>query len=489
MNQSKRKQQSESSPYSLPLLPIVLIGSALASGFYGLILAGPLDIAMLRRYCLSHPVAIATVFLFSIGMVGLVCKWFRTQYQWRWLGRTSAALGRLTDEGQTQSPSNRVDWLLASWQSEPRTVSDSWLGSRVWQVLLLQQSRGRRHQLENDLKSLSEQAADQQHESYSLLRIIHWAMPMLGFLGTVLGISLTLGQLDTQKLATQQQEAMAELSSGLYVAFDTTAIALMLTVASMFVQFAVNRSELSLLDRISRELESALVGFLAVDPFDAQDTLLVPVRQMANDLIGCVRELVVEQATVWSRSIAESQQQWAQWTDRAASEVDLQLASSIGQALSRHLATLETLQESGARQVECRLQQWQTTLSEQTRALHSHQKELVQQSATLQQLVEATTDLKKLEEAIGQNLQTLQAVGQFDQTATRIQQATECMTEAVAKLATSLERSGLLRAAPQRPRSARETASLQDDSAILPLRSAGDQTTSDSNKQPRGKAA
>ena len=261
------------------------------------------------------------------------------------IGRAISTLRRLVDEGDNTPPANRVDWMVASWQSEPEPGRGSWLGQRVMQVLLLQQSRGRRHQIENDLQTMAAEAADQQYESYGLVRIIHWAMPMLGFLGTVLGISLTLGQMDTELLATQQKEAMNQLTSGLYVAFDTTAVALILTVVSMFVQFAVSRAEVHLLESINREAQRMLVPFLSVDPYEAQDTLLAPVREMASDLVNCVRELVVEQAAVWSQSIKASQHQWTEWTHKLANEVDVQSSHALSQALDQHLEGLEAIQD------------------------------------------------------------------------------------------------------------------------------------------------
>jgi len=486
-------QQYDQSSFALPLFPILISGTLIAAIFYGLILGGPLNIDILRRYCLSHPVAIATVWLFCIGILGLGLKWYRASRQRRLLGRCSAALIRSVDEGHDLKPVKRVDWLAASWQSEPDAIRGSWLGQRVMQTLLLQQSRGRRHQIESDLQSIAAEAADQQYESYGLVRIIHWAMPMLGFLGTVLGISMTLGQMDTELLATQQQEAMNQLTSGLYVAFDTTAIALILTVVSMFIQFAVSRSEVHLLECMNRDSQRSLVPFLSVDPYEAQDTLLAPVREMASDLVNCVRELVVEQAAVWTQSISESQSQWAQWTNKLANEVDIQSSDALSLALNQHLLGLEALQDKGAQQFEGRLQQWQTTLSEQTRTLHAQQKDIVQQTATLNRLIETTADLKKLEVTVSENLLSVQQVLQLDKAAERIETASQCIGEAVAMLATSLERAGLLRATPQKPRPARQNAVEPQAEMILPIRSEldpvndGDRTGSSS--QTKGKAA
>ncbi len=90
-------------------------------------------------------------------------------------------------------------------------------------------------------------------------------MPMLGFLGTVIGIAGTLGQIDSEMLASGSQEAMNRITAGLYVAFDKTAIALALTMVAMFMQFAVQRVEAGLLSQIDESVADRLLGFLADD--------------------------------------------------------------------------------------------------------------------------------------------------------------------------------------------------------------------------------
>ncbi|MEZ6133749.1 MAG: MotA/TolQ/ExbB proton channel family protein [Pirellulaceae bacterium] len=448
----KNNRRVQRSSYALPLPPVLLLGSLLAISFYGLIFAGPLDFSLLRRYCLSHPVAVASVSLFFVGIVGLALKWFYVARQSGVTGRAAAALRRLLTDGDDVSPSKRAEWLSASWEAQPAAIRDSWFGVRIMRAIELQIARGRRHQLENDLKSLAEADADRQHDSFSLLRIIHWAMPMLGFLGTVLGISQTLGQLDTELLATQQQEAMNQLTAGLYVAFDTTAIALTLTVFSMFVQFAISRIEVNLLNRIDSESSDNLIRYLSSDPLDTQDSLLTPVRQMAAELISTVQQLVEDQSAIWARSVSESQRQWSSWTEQAASTVEQQLGSCIGQSLEKHIASMERLQDEGSRQIDMRWQQWQTTLSDQARLVQGQQKEIIRQSEILQELVGSTTDLRRLEETIHDSVSRLGNIH-------RIEDASMCIAEAVAALGTSLERAGVIRGVPTKPRPAKKSHS------------------------------
>ncbi len=447
MNKTRQTNQ-ESFTVSLP--PAIALGALLTGCFYGLILAGPLDFALLRRYCLCHWVAIASVSMFFVAAVVLLFKWWAAAAQNRVTRKAIDALGGLVAEGYETLPAGRPEWLQASWVLQPLNWQHSWFGLRLSRLLDLQIKRGKRDGLERDLQSLSEADADKQHDSYSLVRIITWAMPMLGFLGTVLGISETLGTLDTKMLATQSQDAMNQLTAGLYVAFDTTAIALVLTVIAMFIQFAVSRMELGLLAQLDAGAQDTLIEFLATDLLEAEESLFAPVRQMTSDLITAVHQLVEQQANLWSRSIAESQRQWSNWTQTASERIESGLGETIKQSLHEHANRLETIQDEGARQIDARWQQWQTTLSDQARTMNAQQKEMIRQSTALESLVASTCDLRKLEETIQES------VGRIEDT-NRLEEASHCIVEAVAVLATSLERAGVIRGAPIRPRPVRKS--------------------------------
>ncbi|MEM8732796.1 MAG: MotA/TolQ/ExbB proton channel family protein [Planctomycetota bacterium] len=453
--QGKRTAKRESFTQALP--QVMFVGGLCSAVFFGLIALGPLDYPVLRRYCTSHPVAIACVCLFFTGLTTLVSKWYFSFSQSTALPKAASALRQILKEGKQVEHHQRSRWLEANWNSLAASVRNSWFGTRLDALLELQISRGKRHQLESDLDSLALAESDRQHDSYGLLRIINWAMPMLGFLGTVLGISQTLGQLDTELLATQQQAAMNELTAGLYVAFDTTAIALILTVALMFLQFGVSRMELRVVEQINEIQKRELVPFLGVDPYDAQATLLAPVRDMTESLVSTISKLVEQQVALWQSSMTESQKQWTDWTSRAAEAMETSVGHTIGNALTKHADTLKELQDEAHGHLDTRWQQWQTTLSEQARTLQSQQKELAEHGETLcsvltqtERLVESTTDLKRLEETIAERVDHLENAG-------RIEDATQTLGEAIAYLGTSLERSGVLRGAPIRPRNKTRT--------------------------------
>lgn len=86
---------------------------------------------------------------------------------------------------------------------------------------------------------------------YIIPRYINWAIPILGFIGTVLGISLAADGIqniiNTQQSFGQLSSELGKAISPLGIAFDTTLIALSLSVLLMLLQTALQRWEDNLL--------------------------------------------------------------------------------------------------------------------------------------------------------------------------------------------------------------------------------------------------
>ena len=465
------------------------MGTGLTGCFYMLMIAGPLNNPLLRRFALSHWTAAASLAVFFVAMAYLAIKFWQALTQVRLTSTTVLALTDLVEEGCDVFPAERPRWLEASCLALPTAMQTSWFGLRLNRILSLQLKRGRRDALEADLRSLSVADSYRQRESYSLVRMILCAVPVLGLLGTALLFSqlspysanasssansasaltagLSAANSSTHKKETSRSEQtvipasyvpsrgvtdQASLRSG----FDPAVVALALTLVIILTQFVVVGVERDLLERIDHGIEDTLLEFLATDLHDAGENLLSPVKQMTADLLASVEQIVEQQATIWSRSISESQRQWSNWTQAASESIAANLTNTISTALTNHAGRLEKIQEEGSRQIDTRWQQWQTTLSDQARAMSSQQKELIRQTDAIQQLVAATTELRKLEETIQESVGRIENIN-------RLEEATQCVGEAVAVLATSLERAGIIRGAPLRPRVVRKADVTDED--------------------------
>lgn len=434
---TKKKKVTEASSFTLPLMPPIVFGGACTFLLYSAIMGGPLDNPWARRYLMGHWVCFGTVALFLISSWALVLKAILAARQHRWINLSIESLRTLVAGPDQVEASNRSKWLLKLWASQPESIRYSWFGQRIETVVRKQAMRTSGFNLDTDLKDIAQQDSDRQYESYGLVRIAIWAMPMLGFLGTVLGISATLGAMDTKALAEQSDKVMNQLTAGLYVAFDTTALALVLTVIAMYVQFAVQKLELSILSRIDHTSSECLMGFLVTPEQAETEAVEVHWRQLSTELVSAVQKIVEQQAELWKQTIQAAHLQWASLTGAAGDQIQQALGESIRDAMETHAQRMSEVQREGAEQLESRWQQWQIVLSDQTRAIHGQQKEMAKQAELLQKLVHSGDALHRLEEDLNSNIQQLSQVDRFHEAAI-------CMTEAVAVLATQMERSGLL---------------------------------------------
>ncbi len=95
---------------------------------------------------------------------------------------------------------------------------------------------------------------------YSMVRYVVWVIPTLGFIGTVIGISLALafaGEVDVQ-----DPSLLAELTKRLAVAFNTTLLALLMSAVLVLLQHIVQAQEEGALNRAGQYCLDNLINRL-----------------------------------------------------------------------------------------------------------------------------------------------------------------------------------------------------------------------------------
>lgn len=71
---------------------------------------------------------------------------------------------------------------------------------------------------------------------FSMVRVIIWSLPLLGFIGTVVGVSFAIAGFKIGGKGTEGfVKSFSQVSSGLYTAFDTTFLGLVLVLVLMFL--------------------------------------------------------------------------------------------------------------------------------------------------------------------------------------------------------------------------------------------------------------
>ncbi len=399
----------------------VLMGLAGCSLFYVAIYRGPLNLPVMHRYFAAHPVSFCETALFFVGFAALILKLIEVALQATLMSELPLGTGeeRLPVEGAGQ--------LMERLDAAGERVRESHLGKRVREALHHIKRSGSVAGLEEELKYLADQDEGQQHESYALVRIVIWAIPMLGFLGTVMGIAQALGNLDPQQLATDPTNAMQGLLAGLYVAFDTTAVALTQSIFLMFLQFPIDRVELQLLGRVTDRTSELLLGRFQAAARNL-DPHLASIERMCYAVMRSVESIVERQADLWRGSLSQMHQQWNDGWAAGGESLQQALSASLRETLSAHAEQLEQIEQRATAGAAERWAQWQGRLESTAQLLSHQQSAFQQQGELLSRVVEATGDVIQLEKTLNENLRELAGAKHFEDTVMSLSAAIQLLS-------------------------------------------------------------
>ncbi len=356
-----------------------LIIPAAWGGAVYLLLAAILDGKIIEhelavRYLTGHPISRVTTLLFCIGMISLIGTWWRVLRQSRQLPLltlTTADEADSTDDGGADRAI--ATRLLEELNDKPSNLHDNEAWQRLHHLLWFVQRSGSATQLDQELKHASDLALERQQQQLSFVKILIWATPMLGFLGTVIGISQALGGLNVG--ADQNLQAMmGNLQSNLYVAFDTTALALLLSMVMMFGMFFVERVEQSFLREVD---EQTLEQLTRCFPGEATSDHVADnhVRRVGQKLLAAARAAIKEQTRLWQQSMQSVDDAWSSTQARFATETGSQISTAVAEVMQRFVQTAESIAEQTEARIGTRLEQWQTQLTKVSQTI-SHQQEL-----------------------------------------------------------------------------------------------------------------
>jgi len=388
----------------------LVVGLAVCSVFYAIVFRGPLDIPVVHRYFSTHPLLFVVTGMFFVGLAALLMKLADVVGQ----VMTSGSIRMETEVGGNDR--DVAGRMLSHLDKRSDRVRHSYLGRRLQDAAKFVLRRGSAEGLDDELKYLAESDAVRQHDSYSLVRIIIWATPMLGFLGTVVGITQALGDLNPEQLATDPKSAMDSLLGGLYVAFDTTALALSLSIVLMFIQFLADRIETQLLVSVDAQMNDEIAAEFRNISAAASDPHLAAVERMSRTVIQTTEELLQRQTELWQTTIDSAHNQWSTLVGTAGNTLQESLSLSLQESMKEHAAALVQAEQGASERVQRRWEQWQTALSDNARTMRSQQEEMSRQADVMLKVVEATGEVVKLEKALNDNLHALAGSKNFEDT-------------------------------------------------------------------------
>ncbi|MDA1018092.1 MAG: MotA/TolQ/ExbB proton channel family protein [Planctomycetota bacterium] len=319
-----------------PILTSPLLwGGLLTAGFYALIPVLPVQRELAQRYFCSHPLEYATATLFFIGMAVLLIKALRLPRERRALNVDVLSDPEFTQEHNSE---RRARLIARHVQQLGDRFNDTCVIRRLRDVCAFVRGRRSSEGLEGHLKYLGEIEAERLHESHALVRTITWAVPILGFLGTVIGITMAIAEVTPEQL----DESLGTVTGGLAIAFDTTALALALSLVMVFGSFLVQQAEQS----IQAQVEAySVTRFDAIFPPEslAGSPILDAEEQAASLLLERTEALMQSQNEIWRESLDAMRTRWLQTLDEQRQEFASALTTGTTATLTDHSEQLRTI--------------------------------------------------------------------------------------------------------------------------------------------------
>ncbi|MBR0192356.1 MAG: MotA/TolQ/ExbB proton channel family protein [Thermoguttaceae bacterium] len=460
----------------------ILWGAVATAVFYGLIKAKVLQVQAILHYFISPTGEILTIpfveiLMFFIGFAALAFKFRDVRFQSYWVRRQEQSpetFFKAPVNGFFQ-PDDAV-LMVEKLNEIPAKVRAGYFIQRLKAsldfIIRNHSARG----FTDEMKYLSDLDAARMAQSYAFIRVIIWAIPILGFLGTVMGITLAIGGLGGNLSDTEQ--TLPKMISDLSFAFDTTALALSFSIVLMFFQFYVDKQERRLLDAVDVQTNRELAG--RFEEFSkAEDGMVEAVRTVGLRLISQMEKQSQNQAEMWEKSFKKTEMEWERRLESIgsqmgrvvedafqkgvtyfvsqtcqglsqgiSSEIESQLQKTIGIQWKSHVAELKDVQKSVQRQCDVletcmnknneyfshcssalaengqKLQQFTQTVSQ----LNAVASAVAEMSEAAAKIADGSEKIARMENVLTQNLSTLQGARDFEHTVSQLAAAVQVLT-------------------------------------------------------------
>jgi hypothetical protein len=385
---------------------VFLLGVLLSVGFYAAVVIYVPQDALLYRYLCAHPVEYVETWFFIWAVVALAAKgWslrreraaFRAAVLPPWSGKPQP----VTDAGGLLDPVERL----------PSRLRDTLLVRRVHGALGFLTKRGMTDGLDAHLRDQADADANAVDGSYALVRFITWAIPILGFLGTVLGITDAIANVTPEQLAT----SISGVTDGLAIAFDTTAIALAYSMCIMFFTFVLDRREQGLLQAIDAYVERELAHRFERYGAGGEEHVVL-FRRGSQLLLETGEQLLRRHSEMWTQTVEVLLTRFAQATQEQHERLSSALRQLLEATLDTYQHRLTAMEKQGTAATGLLLEHLDRVgdaVRETATILERQGERTAQQITQLEDVLAGEGQLLHLQENLNRNLHALAQAGTF----------------------------------------------------------------------------
>lgn len=375
-----------------------------------------------RYFCKDFLQYVCTTMFFT-GLAILFQKCLNIRTEKQALDRISRDL----DGGQTAEATDpdSLHNTLTQWcENVPRLLKTSVLHNRLSSTLQYIKSSGRRG-LEEHLRYLAELGSDRLAQSYSTIRTVTWAIPILGFLGTVIGITMAIANLTPEQL----DSSLADVTQGLGFAFDTTALALAMSIVLVFAAFAVERVEQLVLNEVEQFGIECVLPWFATGADADQDS-----------------DVLRSQSAAWTGQVADLRDTWAEVLQQHAEQLSSTMADEVQRTLKMHRLSIEDTQQSYSNALHSvsqkivdqtqtvldsftdRMSAWQSAIQQSSQDSVQQSEALHELGAVLLRMTESEERLAALQVQLNENLHSIQMASTIEESANSLTAAVHVLT-------------------------------------------------------------
>jgi biopolymer transport protein ExbB/TolQ len=284
-------------------------------------------------------VTVAETFLMFWSIAILVFKWIKLRGQ-----RQSMLFDLLPDSIGRDITIENVPRFAANIRDVPVNPGASFLVQRVLRGLEHFTVRRSASEVSTVLASQSDLDNNAVGSSYALLNVFIWAIPILGFIGTVQGLGQAVGNLSGSLQGATDidsvKSALGGITAGLGVAFDTTLVALIMALFLKFPASSLQKAEEDLLNWVDEYCNENLLKRLKDSGSETPAEAIQRHAEEQQTRIATATAQFVEHTRQVVTTVAEESQATQQRLAQSLQETSV-VAVRAAEALAGHFGGLQ----------------------------------------------------------------------------------------------------------------------------------------------------
>jgi hypothetical protein len=275
--------------------------------------------------------------------------------RWRKCSRRAECISRSTFPRSLLQDDDGLNRLIVSLRQTGQKYGDDCVAARAERLIEEVRVSGEVASVEAVLSAESVAELDSGHMP---VRIFAWTIPLLGLIGTVLGIGQALSEFaiflaSGAEKPEEIRAALYQATFNLGAAFEATLVAVLLTVIVSVTYLLLNHREKALLRNLGDLCHTALLPLLRKG---SSSQVQNPSSDSPRALAA--QEMVIEQLSFLRGDLASANRQLAEWTMQSLSQ-----GHAAKEEISRHLAATEALHQALGESLKALLESSKSTQS------------------------------------------------------------------------------------------------------------------------------